>query len=68
MTEDEFVALSREKYQKLQVLNKINDFYEYEKTFDTIWTAFGRESLEKNIGELPQNHQKKTLSEPDTEK
>lgn len=68
MTEDEFVALSREKYRKLQELNKINDFYEYEKTFDAIWTEFGRESLEKNMGEVPKNRQKKIASEPGTEK
>ena len=68
MTQEEFVTLSIEKYQKLQELNQINDFYEYEKTFDTIWTDFGRQSLEKNMGELPQNHQKKTMSEPDMEK
>jgi len=68
MTQEEFVALSIEKYQKLQELNQLNDFYEYEKTFDTLWTEFGRQSLEKNMGELPQNHQKKTVSEPDMEK
>ena len=68
MTQEEFVALSIEKYQKLQELNQLNDFYEYEKSFDTIWTEFGRQSFEKNMGDLPQNHQKKTVSEPDTEK
>lgn len=68
MTEEEFVALSIEKYRKLQELNEISDFYEYEKTFDAIWTEFGRQSFEKILGELPQNHQKKTLSEPDTGK
>jgi hypothetical protein len=68
MTQEEFVALSVEKYKKLQELNQINDFYEYEKTFDAIWIEFGRESFEKNMGEVPQNHQKKTSFEPDTEK
>jgi hypothetical protein len=68
MTEEEFVAISREKYQELQKLNEIKSFYDYEKAFDGIWTEFGRQSLEKNIGDLPENHQKKTTSEPDTEK
>ncbi len=45
-----------------------NDFYEYEKTFDAIWIEFGRQSFEKNIGNLPMNHQKKTVYELDMEK
>ena len=68
MTKDEFLAVSAEQYEKLQELSQINDFYEYEKAFDTIWIEFGRQSLEKNIGEIPQNYQKKTLYGPDTEK
>jgi hypothetical protein len=68
MTQEEFVKLATEKYQKLQELNQIGDFYEYEKAFDAIWTDFGRESLEKNIGEAPKNHQKKTSFELGMEK
>ena len=67
MTKKEFLAIASEKYEKLQKLNTIDDFYQYEKEFEQIWTEFGRQSLEKNIGDLPTNHQKKTLSEPDTE-
>lgn len=68
MTKEEFLVIASEKYEKLQKLNQIDDFYQYEKEFEQIWTEFGRQSLEKNIGELPANHQKKTLSELDTEK
>lgn len=68
MTKEEFLTIAAEKYEKLQNLNQINDFYEYEKEFEGVWTEFGRQSLEKNIGDLPVNRQKKTLSEPDTEK
>ena len=64
MTKEEFVTLSLEKYEKLQELNQINDFYEYEKAFEGIWNEFGRQSLEKNIGETPKNHQKKHCSDP----
>lgn len=63
MTKDEFLAISAEKYDTLQQLNQINDFYEYEKMFDTLWTEFGRKTFEKNLGDLPQNYQKKTVSE-----
>ena len=61
MTQQEFVDLAVEKYHELQKLNEITEFYDYEKTFETIWTEFGRQSLEKNIGERPLNPQKKTL-------
>ena len=68
MTKKEFLAIASEKYEKLQKLNDIKSFYDYEKAFEGIWTDFGRQSLEKNIGDIPQNHQKKISSEPDTEK
>ena len=42
MTKDEFLAISGEKYEKLQELNQIDDFYKYEKAFDAIWLEFGR--------------------------
>jgi uncharacterized membrane protein len=68
MTKEEFLAIAAEKYEKLQHLTKIASFYDYEKEFDQIWTEFGRQALEKNIGDLPLNPQKKTLSEPVTER
>jgi hypothetical protein len=68
MTKEEFVALSLENYEKLQQLNQIDDFYTYEKTFEHIWTEFGRQSLQKSIGDVPVNAQKKTLFAPDMAK
>ena len=68
MTKDEFLAISGEKYEKLQELNQIDDFYKYEKAFDAIWLEFGRQSLERNVGEVPKTIKKKTLYEPGTEK
>lgn len=68
MTKEEFLTIATEKYEKLQEINQINDFYHYEKAFEGIWNEFGRESLEKNISEVPKNHQKKTSFEPDMAK
>lgn len=68
MTKEEFLTLALEKFEKLQKINQINDFYHYEKEFESIWNEFGRQSLEKNISDPPKNHQKKTLYEPDMEK
>ena len=64
MTKDEFLAISGEKYEKLQELNQIDDFYKYEKAFDTIWLEFGRQSLEKNVGEVPKTIKKKHCTNP----
>ena len=38
MTKDEFLAISGEKYEKLQELNQIDDFYKYEKG---VWRYLG---------------------------
>jgi len=59
MTEEEYIALAREKYQALQNLKNEKNFYDYEKTFDEIWTDFGRQVLEKNISEVPSDRRKK---------
>lgn len=60
MTKQEFLALAADRYESLQKLNDNLNFYDYEKGFEQIWTDLGRNILEKNIGEIPQNHQKKT--------
>jgi hypothetical protein len=67
MTQDEFVALAKARYEQLQALNQVDSFYDYEKQFDQIWTDLGRDVLEKNLGQLPTDPQKKTLCALDTE-
>lgn len=60
MTKEEYLALAAEKYDSLAKLKSQDDFYEYEKSFEDIWIDLGRQVLEKNISEVPANHQKKT--------
>ena len=48
-----------ERYDQLQALNKVNDFYDYEKEFESIWKELGRSGLEKNIRESPVDRRKK---------
>lgn len=48
-----------ERYDQLQALNKINDFYDYEKEFEDIWKELGRSVLEKNISESSADRRKK---------
>lgn len=59
MTREEFLALAAQRYDELQALNKLDNFYDYEKEFVSLWKDLGREVLEKNLGELPQDKRKK---------
>ena len=59
MTKEEFLALAAQRYDELQALNKLNNFYDYEKQFVSIWKDLGREVLEQNISELPKDKRKK---------
>lgn len=63
MTKEEYLSLASEKYEALQTLNTNLNFYDYEKTFDELWTELGRAVLERNIGKIPNDHRKKTISE-----
>ena len=65
MTKEEFMVLASEKYERLQKLNDHLNFYDYEQAFDELWTELGRTVLERNIGEIPKDHRKKTLSAHD---
>ena len=59
MTEAEFMALAQKRYQSLQGLNKIDNFYDYEKEFDSIWRELGREVLESNVSDVLADRRKK---------
>lgn len=62
MTKEEFLAAAEKRYDALQDLNKLNNFYDYEKIFVDIWQELGRETLEKNLGTFPPNRRKKKTS------
>ena len=59
MTEAAFMAMAQKRYAALQALNKIDNFYDYEKEFEGIWRGLGREVLEANISEVPADRRKK---------
>lgn len=61
MTEANFLALAQERYAALQALNKITNFYDYEKEFEKIWRELGKEVLESNLSEVPADRRKKKL-------
>lgn len=59
MSKDEYVALATQKYDDLQLLKHKLTFYEYEKAFDQIWKDLGRQVLEKNLSDVPEDRRKK---------
>ena len=59
MTKEQLLTMVSERYDQLQALNKINDFYDYEKEFEDIWKELGRRVLENNISESSADRRKK---------
>ncbi len=59
MTKEELLQMVSERYDKLQGLNKLNNFYDYGKEFEDIWEELGRSVLESNISKLPADRRKK---------
>jgi len=61
MKKEEFLVLAEKRYDALQKLNGLDNFYDYEKQFVDLWGELGREVLEKNLGDVPSNRRKKKL-------
>ena len=62
MTESNFIALAQKRYEALQALNKIDNFYDYEKEFESLWRDLGREVLESNLSDFAADRRKKKHS------
>jgi ferritin-like metal-binding protein YciE len=62
MTEEKFLELCRSKYEQLNKLNELKDFYEYEKQFEKIMTDLSRTVLQSNLSEVPADRRKKKHS------
>ena len=61
MTREEFLAITNKRYDELQALNKIDNFYDYEKEFADMMKELSNEVLEKNLSDVPVNRRKKKL-------
>ena len=59
MTKEDYIAIALKKYNEIEDLVKIDNFYDYEKKFIEIWKDLGREVLEKNISDAPKDRRKK---------
>lgn len=58
-TEEDYMALARQKYQDLKALKSKPTFYDYEKSFEEIWLDLGRQVLEKSLSDVPADQRKK---------
>jgi hypothetical protein len=63
MTKEEYLAIASEKYDELQALNKIDNFYDYEKEFEKIFIDLARTVLEENLGKPSADRRKKKHSQ-----
>ena len=61
LSKDHYLAIAGQKYDKIVALEKITDFYDYEKTFVEVWQGFGKEILERSISDVPNDRRKKKL-------
>ena len=64
MTKAEYLEIASRRYDELQALNKLDNFYDYEKQFVSILNDLGREVLEKNLGALSKDKRKKKPHDP----
>jgi len=59
MTKEQLVTMVSDRYDKLQALKKIDNFYDYEKEFEDIWKELGQSVFEKNLSEFSTERRKK---------
>ncbi len=62
MTKEEYLSMASKRYDELQALNKIDNFYDYESEFAKIMNELSKEVLERNLSELPADRRKKKHS------
>ena len=60
MTKSEFMALCEARWSSLETVSQDN-LYDLEKEFSAIWQELGKDVLEKQIGDVPQDHRKKKV-------
>ena len=59
MTKQEYLDIAARRYDELQALNRIDNFYDYESEFAEIMKDLGKEVLEKSLSDLPADKRKK---------
>lgn len=63
MTKEQYLSIAASKYEELQSLKKIDNFYDYEKEFEKIFIDLARTVLEENLGKPAADRRKKKHSQ-----
>jgi uncharacterized membrane protein len=63
MTKEEYLELCSKNWEALQAATSKKNLYDLEKDFRVTWEDLGREVLEKQLGNLPNDHRKKKLEQ-----
>ena len=64
MTEEEYLRLCKSHWDSFKKLNESTNLYDHEKDFEAMLIEFGRELLQKSVGEAGRDHRKKKDTEP----
>lgn len=59
MTKEEYLSLCSANWEKLQAATAKNNLYDLEKDFRHGWEELGRQVLERELGEAPNDYRKK---------
>ena len=59
MTKEEYLEIASKRYNELQALNKVDNFYDYELEFSGIMNKMSKEILERNLSEFSADRRKK---------
>ena len=68
MTKEEYLKLAAAKWDSLEKMQEIDNFYDYEKEFDRIWVELGKSVLDSSLGEVSSDRRQKKESKADMEK
>jgi hypothetical protein len=62
MSEEEFLAIARKRYEEVNALHEGMSFYDFEKRLSEIMDEMTRDLLESKIGKVPADRRKKKHS------
>lgn len=62
MSEEEFLAIARKRYEEVKALHDGMSFYDFEKHLTAIMDEMTRDLLESKIGKVPADRRKKKHS------
>ena len=60
MTKKEYMAICEARWKEIEKVGTRETLYDLEKDFVEVWQTLGRSVLEKSIGDIPENHRKKS--------